>query len=444
MKHGFLLLALLTAQLMLHAQTKQYDIFSYTAPKNFVLKEQKQRLLYEKKEGNSFCQLFVWPAQQGSNDPDANFKTDWDYFAAKPYNLAEEPEKQKETQNGWEVITGVSPITKGGINFIVTVSTFTQGNISWCAITVFNDEKYVPVIDQFLMSVKADTKKFIHPKTNAPVNTNVTPVTNNSGISISTTNFNDGWTSIPTADYVQVTKGSTEVRLYYINSKLDNNRPNTIDAPEYYWSHIVQPAFTVAAPQKWSGVEYPVIYFMQGNGTNKQTGKSCFVAMKVIYEGGARVVVVITPNENSYRQQFSHPNDINKMTVYNKFAVAAKDIVGTWSKAGGGGVEYYNAYTGGYAGMSAISTTDEFTFNTNSTYQSVHNSANTSNSGTQFAALKYTGKFTVNTWELMATNRVGGKTKKFWCQLEAVKGGFILILTDSDYEPLKYILFKKK
>ncbi|MBL7747249.1 MAG: hypothetical protein JNM19_07490, partial [Chitinophagaceae bacterium] len=93
---------------------------------------------------------------------------------------------------------------------------------------------------------------------------------------------------------------------------------------------------------------------------------------------------------------------------------------------------------------SAISTTDEFTFNNNSAYQSVHNSANTNSGGTQFAALKYNGKFSVNNWELMATNRVGGKTKKFWCQLEAVKGGFILILTDSDYEPLKYVLYKSK
>jgi len=444
MKRSFLAMVLIIPGLLLQAQTKQYDIFSYTAPTGFILKEQKQRLLYEKTEGNSFCQLYVWPAQQGSADADANFKTDWDHFAAKPYNLTGEPEKQKEKQNGWNVITGVSPVTKEGISFIVTVSTFTQNNISWCAITIFNDEKYVPVIDQFLMNIKTDTRKFIPPKAKPVVNAPATAITTNTGISISTTNFDDGWVATPTNDYVKVTKAGTEVRLYYINSQLDDSRPNTIDAPEFYWNHIVQPVFTVTAPQKWSGVEYPVIYFMQGNAINKQTGKSCYVAMKVIYDGGARVVVVITPNQTIYQQQFPHPNDINKMTVYNKFAVAVKDVIGTWSKAGGGGVEYYNAYSGTYAGMSAISTTDEFTFNNNSTYQSIHNSANTNSGGTQFAALKYNGKFSVNNWELMATNRVSGKTKKFWCQLEAVKGGFILILTDSDYEPLKYVLYKSK
>ncbi|MBL7746418.1 MAG: hypothetical protein JNM19_03270, partial [Chitinophagaceae bacterium] len=304
MKRSFLAMVLIIPGLLLQAQTKQYDIFSYTAPPGFVLKEQKQRLLYEKIEGNSFCQLFVWPAQQGSSDADANFKTDWTHFAAKPYNLASEPEKQKEKQNGWEVVTGVSPVTKEGMTFIVTVSTFTQNNISWCAVTIFNDEKYVAVIDQFLMNIKADTRKFVQPKTNTVSNTNTTPTGNNTGISLSTTNFDDGWKATPASEYVQVTKGNTEVRLYYINSRLDDSRPNTIDAPEFYWGHIVQPSFAVSAPQKWSGVQYPVIYFMQGNGVNKQTGKSCFVAMKVIYEGGARVVVVITPDENTYQQQF--------------------------------------------------------------------------------------------------------------------------------------------
>ena len=66
------------------------------------------------------------------------------------------------------------------------------------------------------------------------------------------------------------------------------------------------------------------------------------------------------------------------------------------------------------------------------------------NCGTRFAKLQYSGKFTVNDWEVIATNRVSGKTKKFWGRLVAVRGGYLLILTDSDYEPLIYTLFKKK
>jgi hypothetical protein len=243
---------------------------------------------------------------------------------------------------------------------------------------------------------------------------------------------------------VQVTKAETEIRLYYVNDALEKQRPNTVEPEAWYWNKIVEPAFTAPSPQKWIQVTYPVIYFYEGDAIDKTTGKQVYISMKVIYEGGARVVVAIANNKAVYQQQYPHPNDLNRMLGYNKFAVALSDIVGTWIKNGGNGVEYYNAYTGGYTGMSAISTTDEFRFVGDGKYQSTHRYANSNNGGTQFGGMDYKGLITVNEWELLATNRVGGKTKKFWCQLEAIKGGYLLILTDSDYEPLKYVLYRKK
>lgn len=440
-------LVLLYLPVLLQAQSMQYDILTGKAPAGFIQKEKGKRLIYEKKDGTTFCQLHIWPAQRGSADPEANFKTDWNYFAVQQYGVKTEPEKDLQPHNGWQVVSGAGLGEMNGAQFIVAVSTFTQQDISWCAVALFNDEKYTGTIDQFLMGITADIRKFkgtAVPPAVTNTNNTVTPGAAPKGLTKTTTNFDDGWQAKPAADYVQVKKGNTEIRLYYVNDQLDNARPNTIDAPEYYWSKYIAPYFHVPNPQKWSGVEYPVIYFMEGKATNKQTGSPCFVAIKIIYEGGARPVVVIAPDQNTYRQLFPHPNDLNRMLAYNKFAITANDVVGHWSKAGGGGVEYYNAYTGTYAGMSAISTTDEFTFNANGTYSSVHNSASTNNGGTQFAALKYNGRFTVTDWELTATNRVSGKPKKFFAQMEAVKGGYILILTDSDYQPLRYTLFKTK
>jgi hypothetical protein len=450
MKKIILTLLVSFAFVCMQAQNKQYDIFSYSAPAGFKLKEQKQRLFFEKTEGNSFCQLYVWSAQQGTNDPDANFKTDWDYFAAKPYSLTGAPEKQTEKQNGWDVVTGVSPVTKEGVSFIVTVSSFTQNNISWCAITIFNDEKYIPAIDQFLMSVKADSKKFIQPKTTPVTNTNTTPTNNTApaanktGISKSTTNFDDGWTATVTNDYVKVTKAGTELRLHYIDKALDGARPNTIDAPEYYWSKYVEPYFTVSNPQKWSGVQYPVIYHMQGNAIDKKTGKSCFVAIKIVYNGGARPIVVIAPNQNSYQQQFPHPNDIDPMLNSNRFAVTANDITGTWKGGGGGGVEYYSAYNNNYLSMSAVSSTDEFNFNKDGSYSSIYRSASMNNGGAQFGGQDFNGKYMVADWSITATNRYKGKTTKYNAQLIAVKNGFLLYMEDADNNSMKYILYKTK
>ena len=428
-----------------NAQTKQYDIFSFTPPATFKLKEEKQRLVYEKREVNSFCQLHIWPAQQGSSDPAANFKTDWEYFAAKPYSLTEPPATQTEKQNGWDVVTGASQATMDEITFIVAVSTFTQNDISWCAISIFNDEKYAAVIDKFLLGVKADSRKMVR-KPNQPTQQNNIPISNSNtgGITKSTTNFDDGWSATPTNDYVKVTKAGTEIRLHYTDKALDDARPNTIDAPEYYWSKYVEPYFNVSNPEKWSGVQYPVIYFMQGNATDKKTGKACFVAIKIVYSGGARPIVVIAPNQSSYQQQFPHPNDIDPMLNSNRFAVTATDIIGTWKGGGGGGVEYSNVYSGTYAGMSAVSSTDEFTFNTNGTYSSTYRSASMNNGGAQFGGQDFNGNFSVTDWSITASNRYKGKTTKYNAQLIAVKNGFLLYMSDLDNSSMNYTLFKSK
>lgn len=81
MKKIPVLLLMISLNSCSQAQLKQFDILSFTPPAKFVLKEQKQRMVYEKKEGDTFCQIHVWPAQQASSDPQANFKTDWDYFS---------------------------------------------------------------------------------------------------------------------------------------------------------------------------------------------------------------------------------------------------------------------------------------------------------------------------------------------------------------------------
>jgi hypothetical protein len=132
------------------------------------------------------------------------------------------------------------------------------------------------------------------------------------------------------------------------------------------------------------------------------------------------------------------------MLNYNKFALTAGDITGTWKGSGGGGVEYYNAYTGTYAGMSAVSSTDEFRFLANGTYSSQYRSASINNSSTQFGGQDYNGKFSVTDWTLTASNRYGGKTTVFNAQLIAVRNGYLLYLSDPDNTSMNYTLYREK
>jgi len=434
--------------LMASAQKKKaFDIFFYTAPVGFILNDSNEKLFYQKTEGKNYCQLLLYPAAAGHSNIEKDFEANWNFFARNPSQKVGDPEtKELDSLNGWQTILGAA---RGSYNkqlFSITVLTFTKEDITYCIAAVFTDEKYIPIVQEFITSVVPDENKFIRPtqqQQNVTIATN-TQTSDRKEITKSTTNFDDGWKANAQPDYVKLTKAGTELRLHYIDKALDDARPNTIDAPEYYWSKYVEPYFTVAAPAKWSGVQYPVIYHMQGNAVEKATGKQCFIAIKIVYNGGARPIVVIAPSQNSYQQQFPHPNDIDLMLNANRFALTDNDIIGTWKGSGGGGVEYYNAYSGTYAGMSAVSSTDEFAFNNDRTYSSTYRSASMNNGGTQFGGQDFKGNYSVTDWTLTATNRYKGKTTVYNAHLIAVKGGYLLNMSDSESASMNYTLFKTK
>jgi hypothetical protein len=451
MKKIFFLLLISSFCSGMQAQTKRYDILSFTPPATFKLKEEKQRIVYEKKEGNSFCQLHIWPAQQGSADPQANFKTDWDYFAGNQYKIGEPKEKQIEKQNGWDVVTGVGLAEVDGIKFIVSVSTFTQNDISWCAITQFNDEKYAVVIDKFLASIKADAKKMVRKnnQTNGnQVSNTLTQTTNSSGITKPTTNFDDGWTGTITNDYVQVTKNGTEVRLYFFDAKINEQRPpNTSTFEPYYWDAVVKLAYNtgelfIRQKEQYS---YGKQDIWEAAVTNKQTGKAGYLGMRLVFNnGGCRPIVVIAPDKNTYYSLFGTDEDFLKMFYYNKFAVAQKDLIGKWKSFDAASMSYYSIYSGDYAGMSTVATNDEFIFNNNGTYESEHSGTITFNGKVSHGKSVYKGIFSVNDWNLKATNREANDPGEFSCQFEAVKGGCMLRIINKTFTGMGMELFKSK
>ncbi len=440
--------ALFTLLANADAQQKgSFDMFTFTTPGGFTTEKTADYAVIKKDNGVQYCNSFLMKARPSAGTAQADFEADWQNHAAKQ-GVARPANTNTGNQGGWTVTGGYGTASFQNQPFYILISTFTGRGITWCVVHYFNNESFSSDIAAFTASIVPHESRIAALAATANANNGAvqTPVATSGGMLMTkcNTSFNDGWTATPKTDYVQVTKAGTEIRLYYVNEALEKQRPNTTDPEAWYWNKMVEPAFTAPHPQKWVQVTYPVIYFYEGEAIDKATGKQVYIAMKVIYEGGARVVMAITGSKAAYQQQYPHPNDLNRMTGYNKFAVTQKDMVGTWVKNDGGGVEYYNAYTGGYTGMSATSTTDEFVFSNNGSYTSTHRYANTNNGGTKFGGMDYRGTVTVSDWQVLATNRVGGKTKKFWCQLEAISGGYLLILTDSDYEPLKYILYRKR
>ena len=395
------------------AQTPDtFDALSFTVPKGWTVERNAVAAIVQYDNGRQYAKANLLVPRPAEATHQATAAADWQFHAAK-FGPAQPASVNTTTRNGWQITTASAVASFKGQPLYITVATYTSNGLAHSAIHFGNDAALLQIATAIPVTCNAPQ--------NAP----------------------DTWTPTAKPAYVELTNPTAEVRLYYINDALDKSRPNTVGPPEHYWAAIVEPAFRTANLQKYEGVNYPPVYFMEATAQDRQTGKAVYVAMKIVYAGGARVIVAITPNQSTHRRHFPHPNDMDRMLALNKFPVTAAAVRGTWVRNAGGGVEYYNAYSGTYAGMAANSTTDEFTFNADTTYRSTHRYANTANGATRFSGLDYQGRFSLPTpWELHATNRVDGKTKKFWARLEAVRGGYLLVLTDSDYEPLQYILYR--
>jgi hypothetical protein len=256
------------------------------------------------------------------------------------------------------------------------------------------------------------------------------------------TDFDDGWVSTIANDYVKVTKGTTEVYLYYPED-FSSTYSGKIEPEDYYWNTLIARRFTTYNAARWVEVTYPPIHFMEGDATEKQTGKNCFLAMSVVFNnGGATVILIVTPSKSAHYELFQHPRGMEKMLNYNKFAVGASDLVGKWAENSGSSVSLYNTYTGNYAGSNYASSAHSFVFNSNGTYTSKHSGASSVYGSNTYYSQEYSGKIITTNWEVSMTNRWKDKTENFNAQFEVIRGGRVLHLQDKEASGITYHLVR--
>jgi hypothetical protein len=433
----------------MQAQTKRYDILSFPVPAKFKLVDENKRAIYQAKDANTFGQVQLWPAQQGSPDPKVNFKSDWDFFAGNKYKIGDPKETQTEKQNDWEVITGVGVADVDGAKFIVSVSTFTQGDITWCAVTQFNDEKYTADIDQFLRSVNADAKKFVRRNNPPPVNNNTVTNNNNpvsNGFYFTRTNFDDGWVAVPKEDWVEATKGNIKIHIHYPNKAADEYNPDGDAALKTAWNILVAPRYSNATNMFFkSGYTFELTpNYGAAEVTDNATGKRMYVVFfqRTYYGSNNKYVEIIAPSQAVFEQQFgSYDNNkqnkkwdvLSNLQNYNKFAVAATDLDGTWTTDFGAAISYVYVATGLYAGMDTHSSAENFQFTGAGKYQWSLSVASGQVGNMRFQGAKSTGTVTVpDNWHVQFSD-ISGKPKTYDAYFSCIKGLRILWLDGKPY-----------
>ncbi len=271
-------------------------------------------------------------------------------------------------------------------------------------------------------------------------------VTSNSAFTFTTTNFDDGWMSNVKEDWVEVTKGDCKVLIHYPNKATNEYISDPKVAREVAWNTLVAPRYHslknyFVGKNKLSYIE---ANFLSGTLTDQQTGSTFYVAL--FQRGSSPWMEFIAPSINAFGNATGF--DINKladvvdseswdalhkMEVYNKFAVAASDLIGVWTNNYGAFQQYVYVNTGASAGMATHSSTETFEFTGGNKYNWSLSMATGYVGSMDFKGSKSSGTAILpNNWQIQFSD-LGGKPKLYNAYFSCVKNARVLWLQDTGY-----------
>jgi hypothetical protein len=197
--------------------------------------------------------------------------------------------------------------------------------------------------------------------------------------SIPSKNFDDGWVATEQEDWVLVTKGTARVLIHCPNKQADAYNSVLLDGLKDAWNTLVVPKYSSAVNiefKPYTGWE--LIEFAEADMVEKSSGKQVHIVLfkKNYSNGSGKYIEFITPDKKSFEQEFGayHKSSsgwekMEKMALYNKFAIAASDLFGKWTSNFSGAVQYVNANTGFDAGMNTHASAENFQFEKGGTYK---------------------------------------------------------------------------
>jgi hypothetical protein len=439
----------ITAALTLPAQKQSFDIATFIAPQGWKKQNTGAAIQFTKEDAvkGTYCIITLMKAAPAGNNSKENFNAAWESVVKQMVTVSLPPEMQPAVnEDGWEVQSGYAPFESNGnkgIALLVTSSGF-QKMVNILVMT--NTDVYEKDMTSFLESIsfKRITTELNQPATNSikPAVTNT--VARKDGFSFTTTNFDDGWTSIAKEDWVEVTKGNIKVLIHY--PKQGTIFPADPDPlTRRAWDILVAPRYSNLKNFKTTYINtYDRTYLGMGYATENTTGKNVFIVF--FRQGQSGWLEFVTQDKNSFVQQYkfdpetikwdsesSLMNPLAQMVNYNKFGVAASDFSGGWTSSFTGMQQLYNVYSGDYAGMYMNQSNEEFIFGNGNTYNWKLLVVNGMAGNAKFAQVKSAGKFTVlNNWQVSFSD-IEGKPTKYYAFFSCIKGARLLKLLDADH-----------
>ncbi|MEZ5428342.1 MAG: hypothetical protein R2747_18885 [Pyrinomonadaceae bacterium] len=422
---------------MFAQKSETFDIITFQTPNGWQKQVQQSAVQIGAEDANGgVCLITIFKSIPGNNDSKVNFNAAWEAAVKEVVTVKSAPNMNPPgNENGWMVESGSAQYESDGQKGAVILITATGDGKMINFLIMTNTDAFQSDIDQFIGSVQLPKISSRNPASNPP-NTTSSPSAFKSRFTYSTTNFDDGWVSREDEYWVETVKGNVKVYLYYFFNLGADMRPPNGNIRDNLWQKMIAKRYKILNENESRRTPYTG-ELKEGEAIDNATGQKVYLTM--VWRGN--LILAVTPNQQESNRLFPDENSLARMNDYNKFAVGEKDLTGTWQDGATNTQDWYDSVTGNYAGMTFASKTAVFNFYGNGTYSSVHNGATGRVGNMSSFQQEYKGKYSVSNWSLTATNRWQGKTEVFNASFQAVKGGRLLILNNTD---ISYTLVKIK
>lgn len=447
MKIPVVFIVLLAYAIPCLAQKETYGLVSYTAPGQWKKENGNNCITYSHVNAGkrSWCMISLYKTNASKGSVEADLEYDWETLVAKDNQITAGPQPGEIMEaDGWKFQSAGGKALFNGADMMILLTVITGYNNSISIVARTNHADYLKPIEDFNGSIELTKPNAAsQDQSNAstqkqPVNVTVSqPAANNA---ILQTTWDDGWVSTTRENFTEVKNGNNKVLVHYPNASADAYNSVLKDGLAHAWNILVAPRYTNIHNLEMKPIQsFESISYCEADATETESGRPVHVVLfkKHYSNGNGRYLEFITGSKQEQEQLFGayHNDEFNwdkqaNMQFRNKFAVTAKELTGKWSASDYASLSYYYVNGGGFAGATATSIAHEFTFLNGGNYQSDHAGASGVVGNQQFSRQVYKGKFTVNNWNMVLTNRFKGQSEEYKCYFEAVKGGRILILTD--------------
>jgi hypothetical protein len=165
---------------MLHcmAQTKTFDLATFTPPSGWKKEVKPNYVSYTKIDNlkKSWCQIAIYKSFESKGSIEADFESEWLLLAANPYQIKEAPKSGGiQEGEGWKIKVGSGKFTFNNKEVKAILSVISGYNKTISILAITNSQDYLPQIQDLLVSVNLkipDTIPERNPEQTKPLDSN--------------------------------------------------------------------------------------------------------------------------------------------------------------------------------------------------------------------------------------------------------------------------------